>query len=94
MTVTCTLSDLVSWFVCAEQYAYFGELLTAVVFIVVFRLSSDSSGAKDFSYNDAVVSLFAATMVALALYGIGAANGAFALACVVLTGLAALANKL
>jgi hypothetical protein len=89
MATVCTLTNLVSWFTCAEQHAYFGELLTIAVFLVFFFQTREPE-----VYNGLSVSMLIATMVALGLYGIGGVNGAFAVAMIVLLGLTVAARKL
>lgn len=83
MTV-CRITDIVSWFSCAEASVPFTELLTIVVFFVFFLLM------KNYPLRESLPpSLFIATLVAAGFLGMGLINSYFVIGGIVLTAISA-----
>lgn len=83
MTSFCTLTDLVSWFSCAENL-HFTEVLTVVLFFTFFLIF------KDYPSREGVLaSLFIAAFSSFVFLGLGLINPLVPLAYVVLLALSA-----
>ena len=82
--VVCTLTDIVSWFSCAQTGAPFAELITIVVFSVAFLALKTSSTREALT-----ASLFIATFTAATFTGMGVIGITLPLVGIILTGLSA-----
>lgn len=80
MVAVCVLSDMVSWFSCAEQGLPFTEVLTVSIFFIFFMVF------KSYPTREALpASLFISTIVALSFLGLNLINPVIPIAGVILT---------
>jgi hypothetical protein len=80
----CTLTDIFSWFTCAESGMPFTEVITIVVFLVGFF------SLKNYGTREALTpALFISTLVAAGFLGIGAINSLMVVILVILTAISA-----
>jgi hypothetical protein len=82
----CTLTDLPSWFTCAQSKLPFGELTCVVVLVVFYQLLRVGASTESGPTTGA---LLLTTLVALGLFGLGAIGLPFVFAMIILTALAA-----
>lgn len=83
MTI-CALTDIVSWFSCAEATVPFTEILVVSIFFIFFLL------LKAYPLRESLPpALFIATIIAAGFLGMGLINPFFVIGGIVLTALSA-----